>query len=106
MAAQRCIADFERVHSSPGAVGLAVAAWSKLVHGSRRQEPGSPGQSDCPCCDDTVSRALIEQALRFLPARAARELRAVVRPLDAVYLDRVRPDPSFNGRQDWWTYLS
>ncbi|GAA0688714.1 hypothetical protein GCM10010193_48510 [Kitasatospora atroaurantiaca] len=105
MAAQRCIADFERVHGSPGAVGLAVAAWSKLVHGSRRHEPGSLGRADCPCCDDTVPRTLIEQALRHLPLRAARELRAVVRPLDAVFLDRVRPDPSVNDRQDWWTDL-
>ncbi|MFE7524618.1 hypothetical protein ACFU7Y_02740 [Kitasatospora sp. NPDC057542] len=74
------------------------------MHSRRVHPPGPPFVDDCPCCADDYGRDLLEAALRALPTRAARELRAVVKPLDEVFLARVRPDPAHNGREEWWTH--
>jgi hypothetical protein len=92
------IADFERTRASPGAVAVAVEAWSRWVY-SRRIHESDPPIEDCPCCSVDEHRGLLWTALRALPPRAAAELRAVVRPLDEVYLARLIPEP---GDRDWW----
>jgi hypothetical protein len=105
-AAQRQIADYERLQHRPGAVADALTYWSRQVHGSKFHPPEQDTRDDCPCgCDGLTGRVLLEAALRRLPVRAARELRAAVTPLDALFLDRVLPDPRLSERWDWWTYL-
>ncbi|GAA5016974.1 hypothetical protein [Kitasatospora paranensis] len=99
--ARRQVADFERTGPGPGSVALAVARWAAWVHGRRVHEPGPP--DDLPCCDTGAERVLLQRALHALPGRAVRELRAVLAPLDAEYLARLRPDPRHNGRERWWT---
>jgi hypothetical protein len=86
------IADFERARASPGAVALAVEAWSHWVY-SRRIHDADTLMDDCPCCSVSDQRGLLWLALRTLPRRAAAELRAVVEPLDEVYLARLIPEP-------------
>ena len=105
-AAQRQTADYERLRHRPGAVADALTYWSRQVHAARVHAPEQDTSADCPCgCDGLTGRALLEAALRSLPPRAARELRAVVAPLDALFLDRVLPDPRCAGREDWWSHL-
>jgi hypothetical protein len=88
----------------------ALVSWSRVVHGSRSHEPvdnpHAPDLTGHPCCDHgDQGRTLLESALRTLPHRAARELRAAVTPLDTLYLTRVRPDPALNNHLDWWTRI-
>ncbi|MBT2384705.1 hypothetical protein [Streptomyces sp. ISL-11] len=103
--AQRQTAEFERRHDRPGSVADAVAAWSRLVHALPPFADRNDWDDSCPCCTQTLARELLEDALHKLPPGAARELRAVVRPLDAVFLDRVAPEPRLADAPDWWTYL-
>ncbi|WP_133116398.1 hypothetical protein [Amycolatopsis antarctica] len=59
----------------------------------------------CPCCTGHEARKLLEDAVHALPARGARELAAVVRGLDAVYLDHAPFDPVAFGGTRWWEGL-
>ncbi|MGO1050133.1 hypothetical protein [Crossiella sp. CA198] len=94
------IRELERDHLRPGAIAEALAGWSRFVHGTR-QTLATYAPEDCPCpgCqwDDPVERRkALRLALRVLPVKAARELRALVRPLDQWYLDRSYPEPDTN----------
>ena len=93
----RAIATFERTHFSPGAVADALDDWARFVRGPARAIKGYATElNPCPCCDSldpAVGRAVLRRALIALPARAARELRALVRPLDDLYLARSIPSP-------------
>ncbi|MFJ9517245.1 hypothetical protein ACIRPK_03080 [Kitasatospora sp. NPDC101801] len=107
-AAQRAVAAFELARDRPGGIAAATEGWERFVRGSARHEPyTSREQPLCPCCEeaDLDGRILLEQALRALPLRAARELRSVVGAVDRVYLARVRPDPWARGQDDWWRFL-
>ncbi|GAA2805591.1 hypothetical protein GCM10010452_37950 [Crossiella cryophila] len=93
----RAIAELERDRLKPGAIAEALDGWSRFVHGTRHTL-ATYAPEDCPCpgCqwDDPVERrkALL-LALHVLPTRAARELRALIRPLDERYLSRSVPAP-------------
>ncbi|MFF5126598.1 hypothetical protein ACFY41_06585 [Streptomyces syringium] len=105
--AQRQTADYENVHDRPGGIADAVSSWSRTVHGMRRHasEGDWSDDPDYPCCSTSrEARILLEEALHALPPRAARELRAVVAPLDALFLDRVLPDQRYSEAPDWWIY--
>lgn len=95
--AWRAIARFERIHYTPGSVAGALDSWSRFVHGPARVITGYGTElNPCPCCDSLdpyVERRVLRRALIALPARAARELRALVRPLDDLYLARSIPSP-------------
>ncbi|MFD0569006.1 hypothetical protein ACFQ0T_06690 [Kitasatospora gansuensis] len=107
-AAQRAVAAFELARDRPGGIAAAVEGWERFVRGRREHEPfDRREQLRCPCCeeDDLADRTLIEQAIRAMPLRAARELRSGVGAVDRIYLDRVRPDPWARGQDDWWRFL-
>ncbi|WP_086668443.1 hypothetical protein [Lentzea kentuckyensis] len=93
----RAIADFERTYFGPGAVAEAFTGWARFVHGPARIiDDYSDNHLDYPCCprhDPADCRAELRAALLALPAKAARELRALVRPLDDLYLARSIPHP-------------
>jgi hypothetical protein len=95
--ALRAIADFERTYSDPGDVAEALDDWARFVRGPARAITRYATElNPCPCCDSldpAVARALLRTALIALPTRAARELRALVRPLDDLYLARSIPNP-------------
>ncbi|MEU4955583.1 hypothetical protein [Streptomyces lavendulae] len=98
------IARLERRPSWPGPVFEAWRRWHALAHG-----PGPwvmyAVDEICPCCDPFPGapvRAVLEAACRALQPRAARELRAVLAPLDARFLARTLPDPSAPPGTPWW----
>lgn len=91
----RAIAALERTRLRPGAIAEAVAGWAKFVHGP---DVNNYVPEDCTCqgCqwdDPVVRRSALRMTLFALPTKAARELRAVIRPLDEHYLARALPDP-------------
>lgn len=93
----RAIAEFERARSCPGAIAESLDDWARFVHGPARAIAGYGTElNPCPCCDSldpALGRAVLRMALIALPAKAARELRALVRPLDELYLARSIPSP-------------
>ncbi|MFG2818154.1 hypothetical protein ACGFX4_01900 [Kitasatospora sp. NPDC048365] len=91
--AQRLVAAREAaLGEPPGALAAAVAAWRAEAHRRGRPALGPP----CPCCEADHGRPLIERMLHALPRHAARELRAVVAPLDEAYrASRVRRGDEF-----------
>ncbi|MEU3647739.1 hypothetical protein AB0E59_30435 [Lentzea sp. NPDC034063] len=96
-AALRAIAVIERTHLRPGQTAEALTGWARFVHGPARAITGyEPDDCPCPGCewDDPVARrTALATVLRALPAKPARELRALVRPLDELYLARSLPVP-------------
>lgn len=92
-AASRAIAEFERARAWAGAVADAVDGWTRFVRGPDLDDhaPVVCLHPECQWHDPVVRRELLRIALHALPTSAARELRAVVRPLDDTYLARVTP---------------
>ena len=91
----RAIAELERDRLMPGDIAQALERWSRFVHGPVRAIHGYEPEA-CPCCelsDPVARRTELRMALHVLPAKAARELRAIVRPLDEHYLSRTTLDP-------------
>lgn len=82
-----------------GTIAEAFRNWDRQVRGPRRYL--NRGSSSCPCCY-RPDRLTIEEALRRLPKRQARELRRLVEPIDERFLDRTFPDPTAPPGP-WWT---
>ncbi|WP_322750133.1 MULTISPECIES: hypothetical protein [unclassified Frankia] len=96
------VARLERDRLWPGAVAQALRQWSRIAHHPRLALSGGCG---CPLCNPfytTDERAVLELALHALPTRAARELRGMVEPLDALYLARSWPLPTVSPDDGWW----
>ncbi|GAA3636229.1 hypothetical protein GCM10022267_23490 [Lentzea roselyniae] len=93
----RCVAELERARFRTGRTAEALEGWARFVRGpsaaiARYRIELNP----CPCCDDddpAVGRAFLRTVLNTLPAKAARELLELVRPLDRLYLARSSPTP-------------
>ncbi len=83
----------DRERFLPGAGVRALRRWAEI---SREPRPYC-----CPCCDEG-HREVIEVALHALPPRTARELRALVEPLDAAFAARTSPDPFAPPDDPWW----
>ncbi|MFD5420876.1 hypothetical protein ACFWJT_22965 [Streptomyces sp. NPDC127069] len=99
------IARLERRPSWPGPLFEAWRRWRALAY-----KPGPwvmYAEDDCcACCDPFAGadvREVLEAACLALPRRAARELRAVLAPLDARFLARTLPDPFVPPGDPWWT---
>jgi len=101
----RAIAEFERTRLYPGAIAEALDSWRRYVRG-----PTGRFYNDdllpCPCSgcsgeDLAWERVQLRTALHALPIRAARELRARVKPLDEVYLARTVPSPETDHVRAW-----
>lgn len=96
------MARLERDRLWPGAVAAALRQWSKVAH---RPGLAIAGGCGCPLCNPYYmnnERDVLELALHALPRAAARELRVLVEPLDALYLARSRQDPSAPAHYAWW----
>jgi hypothetical protein len=93
----RAIAEWERSRLRPGKIAEALDGWSRFVHGpNRSMHDYAPEDCPCPGCqwdDPIVRREVLHEALHALPTKAARELRALLRPLDEIYLARSIPTP-------------
>ncbi|WP_199444411.1 hypothetical protein [Umezawaea beigongshangensis] len=96
------ITRLEHQRLYPGAVTAALRAWSRTARSPRRARSGGCG---CPLCHPghpSDERGVLELALHALPARAARELRTVLDPLDEHYRTRSHPDPHVSADHPWW----
>lgn len=96
------VARLERDRLWPGAVAAALRQWSKVAH---QPALASLGGCSCPLCNPFYmndERDVLELALHALPRTAARELRALVEPLDELYLARSWADPSAPAHYAWW----
>ncbi|MCO1659820.1 hypothetical protein [Pseudonocardia humida] len=93
----RAVAELERTRLHPGAVAEALTAWARFVRAPVREledhAPGACPNPDCQWDDPVVRRRALGAALHALPVAAARELRALVRPLDETFLARSLPTP-------------
>lgn len=93
----RAIVELERTRLWPGAIAEALDGWTRFVHGPVRvlddYEPEECSGPECQWEDGAVRRRTLRAALHALPTRAARELRALVHPLDETYLARSIPTP-------------
>jgi hypothetical protein len=93
----RAIAELERARLRPGAIAEALDGWGRFVRGPVRDlDDYAPELCPCPGCqwhDPVVRRQALRTALHALPTTAARELRALIRPLDEIYLARSIPEP-------------
>lgn len=91
----RAIADLERARLRPGEIAEALDGWARLARGPARKLD-NPASEACPCCpgnDQVEHRDVLRMALHALPTNAARELRALVQPLDEIFLSRSVPEP-------------
>jgi GrpB-like predicted nucleotidyltransferase (UPF0157 family) len=96
-ASARLVGAVARWEQSPGEVAWAVKIWAEAVRRPHYVHYRT-GDWDFP----HEFRERLEDALRALPPRAARELRELVRPLDEIYLANTSNNP-FAARADpWW----
>lgn len=98
------IARIEARTSWPGPVFEAWRRWHALAH---KPGPWVMYASDefCECCDPFAGaavRAVLEAVCHALPRHGARELRAVLAPLDARFLARTLADPFAAPGSPWW----
>ncbi|MBT2445941.1 hypothetical protein J7F03_02325 [Streptomyces sp. ISL-43] len=103
----RTLAEISRIEhrrSELGAAYRALSTWRAMVY---RRGPWVIYPSwyrDCPCCepDGGDDREILEAFCHLLTRRAARELRAVLAPLDARFLARTLADPYAPAGDPWW----
>jgi hypothetical protein len=92
------VAEFEQARLHLGAIAEALDGWARFVRGpARALADYAPEDCTCPGCqwhDPGERRAVLRIALYALPTSAARELRALIEPLDRLYLSRTIPEPS------------
>ncbi|MEU6963783.1 hypothetical protein [Streptomyces chrestomyceticus] len=101
-AAQLDVRALERSRLTPGAVAKALASWRQQVRLPRRYVADT-AYVGCPCCCDSGhGRTELELVLHALPRRSARQLRALVEPLDRTFLARTLPDPHTPDDRPWW----
>ncbi|MCJ0870025.1 hypothetical protein [Streptomyces sp. AP-93] len=100
------IARVERHRYEPGAAYRALSDWRATVYGRGPSWIIYPSWYDeCPCCQTAWGgdhRETLEVFCQALPRRAARELRAVLAPLDARFLARTLNDPYAPPGDPWW----
>jgi hypothetical protein len=99
---RRALSTIHRIeaqHLGRGAVTEALQRYERFL---RR-----PGRylyltlDDCPCCDPTDARDILEGALRRLPPAARAELGRIVAQLDEEFLRRTLPDPRAASVSAW-----
>lgn len=104
-----CTADLRRLERTrfwPEATEEAFWHWQSYAHGPLRQltDPFTGpdcGISECGCYGASF-RDHLEVVLHALPRKSARELRALVRALDAKILARAKVIPADSLDVPWW----
>ncbi|MEV5599397.1 hypothetical protein [Streptomyces sp. NPDC052496] len=99
--AQLDVRALERSRLSPGSVATALRNWRQQLQLPDRHVADT-SYYGCPCCDGRDGRAELEFALHALPRRSARQLRALVQPLDDAFLARTYHDPHTPENLPWW----
>lgn len=99
------IARIERRTYEPGAAYDALEGWRALVHGRGPRVIYPDFSTHYPCCEPAWGgdhRRPLEEICHALPRRAARELRALLAPLDARFIARTLNDPYAPAGDPWW----
>ncbi|WP_340378135.1 hypothetical protein U5640_25910 [Streptomyces sp. SS7] len=103
--AQARIVLLERTRLHPGAIERALASWTALARTPKGRLP-SPSAGNCgvpECCPQPADeRDLLELAMHALPRKSARELRALVTPLDLRILEHPEVVPHSEPPPHWW----
>jgi hypothetical protein len=102
--AAEAVARLEAREFGAGAVARALACWQRSVQGPARGlrfRDDDCGHLEC-CRTHLAARDLLESAVMRLPARAARELRALVAPYDGIFESRSVADPGVPVSEWWW----
>ncbi|MEU2112400.1 hypothetical protein [Streptomyces sp. NPDC019507] len=99
------IARIERSRFRPGDAHRAWARWRAMAHKPGPWVMYAASDDDLPCCDPFAgsdARAFLEELCSGLSRGPARELRALLGPLDARFLARTLNDPFASPRDPWW----
>ncbi|WP_328927128.1 hypothetical protein OG429_22700 [Streptomyces sp. NBC_00190] len=99
------IARIERRAYEPGAAHKALRDWRETVHAPGPLLMYPRWFHECPCCAPAWGgdhRETLEAICHGLSRRSARELRAVLAPLDERFLARTLNDPYASPRDRWW----
>ncbi|MGW6707751.1 hypothetical protein ACWGDE_23070 [Streptomyces sp. NPDC054956] len=98
------IARAEHRRYEPGAAHRALSAWRAMAYRRGPWVIHPDRYRDCPCCEPPWGddREALEVLCHLLTRRAARELRAVLAPLDARFLARTLADPYAPAGDPWW----
>ncbi|MFD9305924.1 hypothetical protein ACFWCB_25270 [Streptomyces sp. NPDC060048] len=98
------IARIERHRTELGSAHRALTGLRAMVYQRGPWVIYPSWYRDCPCCapDWGDDREILEAFCHLLTRRAARELRAVLAPLDARFLARTLADPYAPARDPWW----
>ncbi|NXY94588.1 hypothetical protein HYE82_09320 [Streptomyces sp. BR123] len=99
------IGRVERRLYEPGATHAAWLGWRELAHGPGPRFVYPDFRMHYPCCEPPWGgdhRQVLEDIGRALPPGAARQLRAVLTPLDERFLARTLPDPYAAPGDPWW----
>ncbi|WP_284117708.1 hypothetical protein [Streptomyces fragilis] len=103
--AQAQLVRLERTRLGPGVVERALSSWAAVAKAPVDRLP-RPFADRCgvpECCPEPADvRDLLELALCALPRKSARELRALVGPLDARILERPDAVPYGDPPHRWW----
>lgn len=103
-----CAADLRRLERSrflPDETAEAFCHWKALAHGPLRliADPVTANRCGVPgCCDVAYFRDHLEAVLHALPAKSARELRALVSALDDKILTRAKAIQVDGPGVPWW----
>lgn len=89
----------EAQHLGRGAVAKALHQYERFLRQSGRYL--YLPWDECPCCDPTDARDILEEALRRLPPAARAGLGRIVAPLDEEFLRRTLPDPRAASVSSW-----
>jgi len=92
----RTAQDWARNGLWPGAIAEALGAWRRIA-----RFPRTRVSLPCACCG-RHPRALLQEALDRLPARAVAAVRRQLTPLDDEFHRRTVPDPHLPAMRPWW----
>ncbi|MFF1558982.1 hypothetical protein [Streptomyces sp. NPDC058279] len=103
------MADISRTERKPYWPGPTFEAWRRWRALAYKPGPwvmhAVLDDGTCECCDPfrgVEVRSVLEAMCRVLPRRSARELRAVLTPLDERFLARTLNDPFASPQDPWW----
>ncbi|PRX90914.1 hypothetical protein CLV72_11510 [Allonocardiopsis opalescens] len=109
--AHAVLLELERVHPREPLfradfLGQLLSSWRTLVNRPRIRHSFSEPDDPCYCefghDPPQWARSELEAACAALPLPVARELRALLRPLDARFRARTLPDLSVPADRPWW----
>ncbi|BBG03997.1 hypothetical protein PSA01_47790 [Pseudonocardia saturnea] len=95
--------DLERIGRAdlrPEQIAGALAEWRRMARRSRREL--SNASDDDVQHSGPLARDVLDTAVRVLPRRSSRTLRALVRSPDEAIAAKTLPDPFADPARPWW----